>query len=819
MRRLRNALVVLACLAAPPASVALDVDMDPVPRFALRKGQTLTFLINLSGAAGECRGTVSFAKLPAGLEASPAKQDFALAAGESKQLVFAIGNTAWGDEAVVRPAVTVEGDEPVNFPDRLRTTLLRDAKTLDRPPLNADGLLAYYSCGDASEKEYHHFDRCVGNKRFWNEGIWYHAGGVKGRAVFGMNALPYPRHRWSKFAYETKNNIHYRRGTMCFWMRRSRRKTEVPYTPRFKGDPKETWRVGPTAMRGHQGEGLAGHIWSPQAIYTRWFLKKPRPWKPFKPESDSFISLRRYKAVKGLTDGFLEATYLAMRQKRYTVQAPYEWTRRWRHVALVWDTDERRLEIWLDGKKASGDVRCNGKPSTDEAWYGAPWHPGTFCNAAMSICCVSAEGGRSATDRDEYYVYNRALSAEGIEKNMRASMGAVAAPSLAPAGGTFTGSLAVEVRGSWAGAAYRYTLDGGEPAADSPEAKGPIGLTESATLKVTGFRDGFKPSRTVTGTFKCLGPDKNPPRVTGAWAFNDPGSLLVAFSEPVAKAAAETASNYAVDGAAVKAAALEPDGRTVRLTPAGPLTAGEHKLTVRNLRDRTKAANAMDAPAEAAFDFKTLPGLIGYYTFDVLDGPAVKDLSPSRIDGLAWDDLHPGIRRVAGVRGRAVRLDGRDDLVDLSDYADGARLRVDPKGPHNTDRGTLALWVRADPTGAGYKKGIIAKTYAYEIWSTNGNLMHTKNIKLADGAWRHLVVTYDRGQKQFYLDGKGVHAEKSRFLRHAGNGVGLGVEGGGYGQPRFFKGDLDEVMIFNRVLTAEEVKVLHEASRPTKPPS
>ena len=62
----------------------------------------------------------------------------------------------------------------------------------------------------------------------------------------------------------------------------------------------------------------------------------------------------------------------------------------------------------------------------------------------------------------------------------------------------------------------------------------------------------------------------------------------------------------------------------------------------------------------------------------------------------------------------------------------------------------------------------------------------------------------------FYIDGKKVHTETGRFLRHSANGVGLGVGGGGYGQPRFFKGELDEVMIFNRVLSADEAKLLHK---------
>jgi hypothetical protein len=808
MRYLPITLAVIASVLVSVESHALDVDMDPVPRFPLRKDDTLVFLINLSKTKAACKGTVSFEKLPEGLEASQGKREFSLAAGGSQQLVFTIKCTAWGKEDTIRPVVSVQGDERVNFPERLKTTIVRDQKKLDKKPIRPDGLLAYFSCGDASPKEYHHFDACAGNKRFWEEGIWYHPGGVQGRAVFGMNAMPYPRHRWSKFAYETLNNIYYKRGTICFWIRKSRRIEEIPYTPRFKGDPKTTWRIGPTAMRGHEGEGLVGHIWSPQAIYTRWYLKQRRPWKPFQPSSDSFLSLRRYKAVKGLTDGFLEATYLAMRGKRYHVQAPYEWTEAWRHLALLWDVEQRRLEIYLDGEKTSGPVVLNGKPSTDEVWYAAPWHVATFCNAAMSICCVSAEGGRGATDRDEYYVFNRALSAAEIRKNMAASMGKVVTPSIVPAGGKFSESLKIEIRSLWSNPTHRYTTDGSEPTESSPAASGPIELAGTATLKVKSFLKGFDPSDTATAKFEFLGPDRQKPSITCISAINDAGSVLVGFDEPVEKASAETAANYAIGGVQVKAAKLEPDGQTVRLALTRPLSAGAHKLSVKNVRDRSKAGNVMDELKGAAFELKSLRGLIGYWSFDVLSGPAVKDLSPSRIDGLAWDDLHPGIRRVEGVKGKAVWLDGEDDLVDVTDYLDARRLRVNPKSPHNTDAGTVALCFKGDPDGVGYKKHIVAKTYAYEIWTTNGNLMHTKNIRIVDGKWHHLVVTYQGGEKKFYLDGKPVHSQRTRLLKHHRMGVGLGVGGGGYGQPRFFKGAIDDVMIFNRVLSPDEAQAL-----------
>jgi len=804
------ALCCVLCFILAARARAVNVDMDPVPRFPLKKGDYLTFLVHLSGAKVACSGTVSFKNLPAGLSAEPVEETFALKPGEAKLLVFKVTNNAWGAEATVRPAVTVAGGEVVNFPERLKTVLVRDAKSLDKQPLDKDGLLAYYSCGDAKPARTH-FDRSVGRRKFWDEGIWYHAGGVKGRAVFGMNARPYPRHRWSKMAYETLNNIYHRRGTICFWIRKSRRVTEIPYTPRFKGDPKTTWKIGPNAMRGHEGEGIFGYVWSPQAIYTRWYLKAKRPWKPFKPGSDCFIGMRRYKTVKGLTDGFLEVTYKAMRGKIYHVQAPYRWTGAWRHVAVTWDAEQAKLAIYLDGVLASGKVMLNGTPSTDKVFHSAPWHVATFCNAAMSICCVGAEGGRGATDRDELYVYNRALTPDEIQANMKKSMGQVPKPTLAP---DLTKpsheSLTFEVRGLWYNATHRVTTDGTEPTEKSPEYKGPMTLTKTTKLKVKSFLQGYEPSETVTAVFKSLGPEKTKPRVTQVVALH-PREITVCFDEPVDLVSAAEETNYTIDGAPATAAKLERHRQCVLLTLAKPLGAGEHKLTVKNVSDRPKARNLMD-PAEVTFKLRSLPGLVGWWSFDCLTGPWVKDLSANGIDGLGWSDLYPHLERVKGVKGMAVRLDGVDDLVDLTDYTDKARLRVNRKSPHTIDQGTVVLWFKVDPKRIGWKKALFNKTYAYQAFVASGKLMLSK-IDVNDGKWHHLAYAFEAGKGApitIYLDGAKVLSYKKRFLNHWGMGLGLGVGGGGFGQPKFFGGCLDEFMLFNRVLSADEVRSLHK---------
>ncbi|MHC4717245.1 MAG: COG1470 family protein, partial [Planctomycetota bacterium] len=341
------------------STMGVDVDLDPVPQIPLRAGQSQHFLVNLSNASATCRGKVSFADLPEGFAAEPKAQPFELAPGKSVQLVFRITCTAWGGPATVRPTVTVEGDQPVKFPEHLKTNVIRDRKLLDKQPVDDKGLLLYYSFGDGWKGHSNSnifADKCVGERSLWNEGLWNAPGGVKGNASWACSG-----DAECKIAFAPLNNVDHRRGTILFWLRKGTRTKEIIYHRAFKMDRDSTWKIGPTISRGFQGEGIFGANYSPQMEATR--TRSLKGWKR-KGSSDSFISLRRYKARGGVR-GYLEATYLAMRQRRYTVRADYDWTRQWHHVAVLWDTDARRLEIYIDDKLASDRLRTNGRDKPD----------------------------------------------------------------------------------------------------------------------------------------------------------------------------------------------------------------------------------------------------------------------------------------------------------------------------------------------------------------------------------------------------------------------------------------------------------------------
>jgi hypothetical protein len=63
----------------------------------------------------------------------------------------------------------------------------------------------------------------------------------------------------------------------------------------------------------------------------------------------------------------------------------------------------------------------------------------------------------------------------------------VTAPTITPAGGTFTNSVSVSLATTTTGATIRYTTDGSTPTASSPAYSGALMLTNSATIKAIAF--------------------------------------------------------------------------------------------------------------------------------------------------------------------------------------------------------------------------------------------------------------------------------------------------------------------------------------------
>jgi len=221
----------------------------------------------------------------------------------------------------------------------------------------------------------------------------------------------------------------------------------------------------------------------------------------------------------------------------------------------------------------------------------------------------------------------------------------------------------------------------------------------------------------------------------------------------------------------------------------------------------------------AAQDGAPTDGLIGHWKLDEASGDAA-DASGNGNGGKLQGDAKPSEEAPRGfVNPRSLAFDGKSARVNVGDRAS---LTV-------RDALTLAAWVR--PTANSEPVGIILnKEGEYELArSENGRFQFAvassqpgwdfidtgRELPLND--WTHVAVTYssDGKKAKAYVDGKEV------FSTDAFGGIGdthpesneLWIGGRSKdGGCEYFAGRIAEVRIYDRALSAEEIRKVH-ASR------
>ncbi len=212
-------------------------------------------------------------------------------------------------------------------------------------------------------------------------------------------------------------------------------------------------------------------------------------------------------------------------------------------------------------------------------------------------------------------------------------------------------------------------------------------------------------------------------------------------------------------------------------------------------------------------------GLLGHWTLDPINGTKAHedDASPNPLRNGRLQGEADFIPRGHGSLMGAVTLGGSGDYVDvpfqvLPDEAPAYTTSVWFK-PERTD-GTRQTLMESSGSGAisvGLAEGTGNLEYSVE---TDGTAVFAESdVAPEAGQWHHAAVTYDAitGGSQLYLDGQEISGfvdEKETgtgALAHT-NGLHLGTYRAGDG--RFFEGELDEVAVWNRVLSAEELATL-----------
>jgi hypothetical protein len=212
-------------------------------------------------------------------------------------------------------------------------------------------------------------------------------------------------------------------------------------------------------------------------------------------------------------------------------------------------------------------------------------------------------------------------------------------------------------------------------------------------------------------------------------------------------------------------------------------------------------------------------GMVSYWKFDEGSGSTAADSIGTDNGQLIGD----GLTWAAGKVGDALQF-GSASWVSMSDSGlpAGSNPRTVEAWIKTSDSGTGAIFVYGYlPLDGGYS--LLGKNYpgsVNNIWVSSWGHEVTAWVNILDGQWHHVASTFFSGNYKIYVDGI---LERSGYMPTNtvlwGNGITGAYIGAYRGYDYYdgqyyhykdgvdqFRGQIDEVAIYNRDLTAEEIQ-------------
>jgi len=236
-------------------------------------------------------------------------------------------------------------------------------------------------------------------------------------------------------------------------------------------------------------------------------------------------------------------------------------------------------------------------------------------------------------------------------------------------------------------------------------------------------------------------------------------------------------------------------------------------------------------------------GLIGYWSFD--------DLQEDRFDDHSGEGNHgntKGAHTIKGIKGNALYFDGIDDYAILGD-----QNNYPPANLKNLGVGSISFWFKVDyiPPEDGIapifyyggiekcdffdaaNQGLIVEVghspihYGSErlyftIWAngcTYPSFCFDSNFAIEEGKWNHIVIVVGENYNTGFLNGEEMthrrynfgNSTYSQFFEDAVKHEILWLGKGHWdGTEQYFQGAIDELKIFNRTLSKNDISNIYK---------
>lgn len=198
-------------------------------------------------------------------------------------------------------------------------------------------------------------------------------------------------------------------------------------------------------------------------------------------------------------------------------------------------------------------------------------------------------------------------------------------------------------------------------------------------------------------------------------------------------------------------------------------------------------------------------GLTGYWPMNEGTGPTVHDASGNNDDGTTVNSPS----WVTGKIGDALSFNGTNQYVAINNFS---------AGPAINGTQTISAWFFLNSTSSTqdiatiYNGGSAANQLrinsdTLQVSSWGGTNLVNSSKAVSANFWHQAVFTYNGSVADIYLDGNLVGQSTNTPQSGASSKFYIGT----YGTGEYFNGDIDEVKVFNRALSQDEVTANYEA--------
>jgi hypothetical protein len=220
------------------------------------------------------------------------------------------------------------------------------------------------------------------------------------------------------------------------------------------------------------------------------------------------------------------------------------------------------------------------------------------------------------------------------------------------------------------------------------------------------------------------------------------------------------------------------------------------------------------------------PNLVGWWKLDEGSGTTAADSSGNGNEGT----LNGDPQWVTGILGSALEFDGVDDYVDIglgaggyfstlnSGFTVAAWINRASTGTHDVifGAGRNPVGTTAGDNNDGWKLSITSANVI--TFTTLGILDYTSSVGVPTGEWAHVAATFNEAgtELRIYLDGNFQQTISGNGPANPATGL-FAVGFGATWALEFFDGALDDVRVYNKVLTEAEIKPLAFRPKARKP--